>query len=130
MRLAGVKLTSLIAAFIGIGFFAGMFYRPLLVPWMLASGIFLVNYALSLLFFQAITRLSTSAAAGVAVISFLLRFGLMGLGLLGVALVLPEYLVATAICFLVVYTIFFAFELSMGVRGRKPASPPAAGGEV
>ncbi len=123
-------MTTLIAAFIGIGFLAGMFYRPLLVPWLLASGIFLANYALSLVFFKAMTRLSSSAAAGVAVISFMLRFGLMGLALLAVAMALPQYLLATAICFLVVYTFFFAIEISMGIRGRRAVSPPAAGGEA
>ena len=123
-------MTTLIAAFIGIGFLAGMFYRPLLVPWMLASGLFFANYALSLIFFSAMTRLTTSAAAGVAVMSFMLRFGLMGLGLMAIAMALPEYFLATAICFLVVYTFFFAIEISMGIKGRKPASPPAAGGEA
>lgn len=128
--MTGVKLTTLIAAFFGIGLLAGMIYRPLLVPWLLAAGLFLINFAISLLFLKAMARLKTSAAAGVAVISFLLRFGLLGLGLLAVALALPDHFLATAICFLVVYTVFFALEIFMGVKGRGMVRPPAAGGEA
>lgn len=109
------------------GMLAGIFVRPLLVPWMLASGLFLVNYAVSVIFLKAIPRLSAPAAAGVAVISFVIRFGLLGLALVGVAVGLKEYFLTTAICFLLVYTLFLVLEIAVGLKGR-PA--PTAGGEA
>lgn len=115
---------------LGIGIVSGIFIHSLMVPWLLASALFIVNYILSLFFLGPIARLGTSAAAGLAVVSFMLRFGLLGLGLVAVALALPEYFTVTAICFLVVYTVFFALEIAVGVRGRKAASPPAQGGEA
>lgn len=101
-----------------LGLVAGIIYRPLLVPWLLASGLFLVNFVFSLLFLAVMSHLKTSAAAGLAVVSFLVRFGLLGAGLLAVAILLPEYFVVTAVCFLVVYTIFFGIEIAIGLRGR------------
>ena len=86
--------------------------------------------SVSLFFMKAITRLSTAAAAGVAVMSFVIRFGLLGLALVGVALALPEYFLTTAICFLLVYTLFLVFEIAVGLKGRTVSSPPAAGGEL
>ena len=116
--------------FLAAGLVAGIIVRPLLVPWLLASGLFLANYSISLLFMRAIPRLSNAAAAGVAVMSFFIRFGLLGLALLGVALGLPEYLLTTAICFLLVYTLFLVFEIAVGLKGRPVSDPPAAGGEA
>ncbi|MHB0867679.1 MAG: hypothetical protein ACYC6B_06390 [Thermoleophilia bacterium] len=116
--------------FLAAGMVAGIFVRPLLVPWSLASCLFLVNYAVSLLFMRAIPRLSTSAAAGVAVMSFFMRFGLLGLALIGVALALKEYFLTTAICFLLVYTLFLGVEIAVGLKGQTVAKAPAAGGEA
>lgn len=118
-------------AFLAAGMAAGFLVRPLLVPWILASGLFLLNYSISLFFLRAIPRLSTSAAAGVAVVSFLLRFGLLGLALIGVALALKQYFLITAICFLLVYTLFLVFEIAVGVKGQRAVShPQAPGGEA
>lgn len=117
----------MMTAFLAAGMVAGIFVRPLLVPWLLASGLFLLNYSLSLIFMRAIPRLSTGAAAGVALLSFFLRFGLLGLALIGVALGLKQYFVTTAICFLLVYTLFLGFEIAVGVKGR---TVPNAGGEA
>lgn len=124
------KLTTLMTGFLAAGMIAGIFVRPLLVPWALASVLFLVNYAVSLIFLKAIARLSTAAAAGLALFSFFLRFGLLGLSLVAVALALPQYLLATAICFLLVYTLFMALEIAVGIKGRSVQGPPAAGGEA
>ena len=112
------------------GLAAGMVYRPLLVPWLLASCLIAVNFALSLLFVKAMSRLSTGAAAGVAVISFMLRLGLMGLGLVAVGVALPDYLLMTAICFLIVYTLFFALDIGANIRSRGAVEAPAQRGEV
>ena len=114
-------------AFLAAGMVAGLIVRPLLVPWMLASGLFLLNYSVSLIFMRAIPRLSTSAAAGVAVLSFFLRFGLLALALTGVALGLRDYFLTTAVCFLLVYTLFLVFEIAVGLKGR---AVPQAGGEA
>lgn len=111
------------------GMLAGIFVRPLLVPWLLASGLFLVNYALSLIFFKAMSRMTASAAAGVAVLSFVMRFGLLGLALVGVALGLKEYFLRAAICFLLVYTIFLVLEIAVGLKGRA-THQATSGGEV
>lgn len=124
------KLTTLMMVFLAAGLVAGMIVRPLLVPWLLASCLFLVNYSISLLFMRAIPRLSNAAAAGVAVMSFFLRFGLLGLALVGVALGLPEYLLTTAVCFLLVYTLFLIFEIAVGLKGRPVTESPAAGGKA
>lgn len=126
------KLTTIITAFLVAGMAAGILVRPLLVPWMLASGLFLLNYGVSLFFMRAIPRLTTSAAAGVAVLSFFLRFGLLALALFGVALALRQYFLTTAICFLLVYSLFLALEIAVGVKGRRQVSQrrPAAGGEA
>jgi len=125
------KLTTLMMVFLAAGIVAGIIVRPLLVPWLLASCLFLANYSISLLFMRAIPSLSNAAAAGVAVMSFFIRFGLLGLALVGVALALPEYLLTTAICFLIVYTLFLAFEIAVGLKGRPPIpDSPAAGGEL
>jgi hypothetical protein len=124
------KLTTLMMVFLAAGLVAGMFVRPLLVPWLLASCLFLVNYFLSILFMRAIPKLSNAAAAGVAVMSFFIRFGLLALALVGVALALPEYLLTTAICFLLVYTLFLVFEIAVGVKGRPVSDAPVAGGEL
>ncbi|MDO8736138.1 MAG: hypothetical protein Q7K29_03545, partial [Thermoleophilia bacterium] len=112
------------------GMVAGIIVRPLLVPWLLASCLFLANYSISLLFMRAIPRLSNAAAAGVAVMSFFIRFGLLGLALVGVALALPDQLVTTAICFLVVYTLFLVFEIAVGLKGRPVPDSPVTGGEL
>lgn len=120
----------LMAVVFGLGLAAGLFYHPFLVPWLLASALFVANFGLSVIFFKGMTRMSTSAAAGLAVVSFMIRLGLLGLGLLAIALTLPDYLLVTAISFLVVYTFFFAFEISIGIRGRKIARHSAAGGEA
>ncbi|GBE57185.1 hypothetical protein BMS3Abin01_00094 [bacterium BMS3Abin01] len=125
-----MKLTTMSGLLMAAGLAVGMVYRPLLVPWLLASCLFAVNFALSLVFFKAMSRLSTSAAAGVAVISFLLRLGLMGLGLVAIAVALPEYFLFTAVCFLAVYTLFFGLEIALGIKGRGMVRPPAAGGEA
>jgi len=114
--------------FVAIGIVAGLLYRPLLVPWLLASSLFIVNYFVSMLFMNAALKLQTGAAAGIAVMSLLLRFGLLGLALLAVALTVPEQFVATSICFLGVYTISLALEIFLGVRSRTVTRPPAAGG--
>lgn len=117
--------------FLAAGMAAGLLVRPLLVPWILASGLFLLNYCVSLFFMRAIPRLSTSAAAGVAVLSFFLRFGLLALALFGVALALRQYFLTTAICFLLAYTLFLVMEIAMGIKGRRGVSRrPAAGGEA
>lgn len=113
----GALLT--LSAIIGlITLAAALFVHPLLVPWLLASLIFTLNYAISLLFLLAINRLKTTAAAGVAVLSFLMRFGLIGLGLLTVALALHDYFLATAICFLVLYTAFLGLEIFVNIKTR------------
>lgn len=112
---------------LAVGMVAGLVVRPLLVPWLLASCLFIVNYFLSLLFLKAIARLGTSAAAGVAVLSFFIRFTLMGLALVAVALALREYFVTTAVCFLLVYTLFMCLEIAAGLKGRGVARPPAGG---
>ncbi|MBE0430021.1 MAG: hypothetical protein IBX61_09170 [Thermoleophilia bacterium] len=114
-------------AFLAAGLGAGLVVRPLLAPWILASGLFVLNYSVSLFFMRAIPRLSTSAAAGVAVLSFFLRFGLLGIALVGVALGLREYFMTTAVCFLLIYTLFLVFEIAVGLRGRTVISP---GGEA
>lgn len=101
-----------------LGLAVGVFYRPFLVPWLLASALFLVNFVLSLFFLAAMSRVTTKAAAALAVVSFLIRFGLLGVGLLAVALALPEHFLVTAVCFLAVYTIFFGIEIAIGLRGR------------
>ncbi len=111
------------------GMLAGILYRPLLVPWLLASGLFLFNYAASLLFLKGMTRLGTGAAAGLAVVSFLLRFVLLGASLVAVALVWPDRLVMTAVSFLVIYTLFFALETAVNLRSSKGDST-AQGGEA
>jgi len=116
--------------FLAAGLVAGIFIRPLLVPWLLASCLFLVNYALSLFFTRALTRLSTAAAAGVAVLSFGIRFGLMGLALIVVALTLKDSFLMTAVCFLLVYTLFLGLEIAVGLKGRTTAGPSASGGEL
>lgn len=112
------------------GMLAGIIVRPLLVPWLLASGLFLVNYVLSLIFLKAMSRLSSSAAAGVAVLSFVIRFGLLGLALIGVALGLKEQFLTTAICFLLVYTLFLVLEIAVGLKGRPATESTTAGGEA
>jgi hypothetical protein len=124
------KLTTVMMVFIAAGMVAGIFIRPLLVPWLLSSSLFILNYSLSLLFMRPISRLATGAAAGVALLSFFLRFGLLGLGLIAMALALPEYFLTTAICFLVVYTLFLGLEIAVGIKGRTVADQPAAGGEA
>ena len=108
----------LMAAIFVLGLIAGIVFRSFLVPWLLASGLFLVNFLISLLFLAAMSHVKSGAAAGLALLSFVVRFGLLGAGLLTVALVLPEYLLVTAICFLAVYTIFFGIEIAIGLRGR------------
>ncbi len=112
------KLATMMTAVIAVGLLLGLVVRPLFAPWALAAAIFAVNYGLSLPFMPLIGRVSAGAAAGVAVLSFLLRFGLIGLGLLLVALALPQYFVSTAICFLVAYTAFLGLEIFVGLRGR------------
>ena len=112
------KLASLMTVVIGVGLLVGVLDRPLFAPWALAAGIFAVNYGLSLPFMPLIARLNAGAAAGVAILSFLIRFGLIGLGLLLVALALPNYFVMTSICFLVVYTAFLTLEIFVGLRSR------------
>lgn len=124
------KLTTVMMVLIAAGMVAGIFYRPLLVPWLLSSALFILNYSLSLLFMSPISQLATSAAAGVALLSFFLRFGLLGLGLIAVALALPEYFLTTAICFLLVYTLFLGLEIAVGIRGNTVPDQPAAGGEA
>ena len=125
------KMATLMAAVIGVGLLAGMFVRPLLVPWMLSAAIFIVNYGLSLLFLQSMGRLKAGAAAGVAVLSFLIRFGLIGMGLLLVALALPVYFMATALCFLVVYTVFVGLEVIVGLKYRdRDGRTASAGGKM
>jgi len=116
--------------FLAAGMVAGIFVRPLLVPWLLASCIFMANYSISLLFSRAIYKLSVPVAAGVAIMSFVIRFGLIGLALIAVALALKEYFLTTAICFLLVYTLFFALEIAVGIKGRAVSSPSATGGEM
>lgn len=106
------------AAVFVLGLIAGFFVRPFLVPWLLASGLFLVNFVFSLIFLAAMSHVKASAAAGIAVISFMVRFGLLGLGLVAVALTLPEHFLITAVCFLAVYTIFFGIEITIGIKGR------------
>ncbi|RJQ46586.1 MAG: hypothetical protein C4534_02530 [Gaiellales bacterium] len=106
------------AAIFVLGLAAGVLYRPFLVPWLLASALFLVNFAFSLIFLAAMSRVKASAAAGIAVVSFVVRFGLLGAGLLAVALALPQHFLVTAVCFLTVYTIFFGIEIAIGLRGR------------
>lgn len=107
------------AAIFVIGLVAGLIAGPVfLVPWLLSSGLFLVNFVLSLIFLAAMSRVKASAAAGIAVMSFMVRFGLLGVGLLAVALTLRDYFLVTAVCFLVVYTIFFGIEIVIGLRGR------------
>ena len=59
--------------------------------------------------------------------SFFLRFGLLALALTGVALALREHFVTTAICFLLVYTLFLVFEIAVGLKGR---AMPHAGGKA
>ncbi len=115
--------------FLAAGLAAGIVVRPLLVPWLLASCLFIANYSISLLFSRAIPRLSVSAAAGVAVTSFLMRFGLMALALIAVALTLKEYFLTTAICFLLVYTLFLGLEIAVGLKSRT-VSGGTAGGEM
>jgi hypothetical protein len=122
-----MKLTTLLGALMAAGLGVGMVYRPLLVPWLLASGLIAVNFALSLLFLRAMAHLGTGAAAGVAVVSFMLRLGLMGLGLVAVAVALPDYLLMTAVCFLAVYTLFFALEIGSSVYGRGSGSSAQRG---
>lgn len=112
------KLAALMTAVITIGLLLGLLVRPLFAPWALASAIFVLNYGMSLPFMPLIGRLNAAAAAGIAVISFLIRFGLIGLGLLLVALALPQYFVSTAICFLAVYTVFLGLEIFVGLKGR------------
>lgn len=124
------KLTTVMMVLIAAGMVAGIFIRPLLVPWLLSSALFILNYSLSLLFMRPISQLATSAAAGVALLSFFLRFGLLGLGLIAVALALPEYFLTTAICFLLVYTLFLGLEIAVGIRGNTVPDQPAAGGEA
>lgn len=124
------KLTTLMMVFLAAGVVAGLAYRPLLVPWLIASCLFIVNYFVSMLFMRGATRLSTGAAAGVAITSFFLRFGLLGLALITVALTLRDQFLATAICFLVVYTLFLGLEIAVGLKGRAVSNPPAAGGEL
>jgi hypothetical protein len=124
------KLTTLMMVFLAAGLVAGMIVRPLLIPWLLASCLFLANYFLSMLFMRAIPKLSNAAAAGVAVMSFFIRFGLLGLALVGVALGLPEYFLTTAICFLLVYTLFLVFEIAVGLKSRPVTDSPVAGGEA
>jgi hypothetical protein len=113
--------------FLAAGLVAGIFIRPLLVPWLLASCLFIVNYAISLLFSRAIYRFSVPAAAGIAIMSFVVRFGLIGLALIAVALALKEYFLTTAICFLLVYTLFLGLEIAVGLKGRAVSHPPAGG---
>lgn len=107
----------MVALFV-LGLIAGVIVRPFLVPWLLASGLFLVNFIFSLIFLAAMSHVKSSAAAGIAVISFMVRFGLLGLGLLAVALLLPDHFLVTAVCFLAVYTIFFGIEIAIGIKGR------------
>ncbi len=116
--------------FLAAGLVAGIFVRPLLVPWLLASGLFIANYFISLLFMRAISRLTTAAAAGVALVSFFLRFGLLALALVAVALALPQLFLTTAICFLLVYTLFLGLEIVVGLKSRAVPKSPAAGGEA
>ena len=116
--------------FIAAGLAAGVIVRPLLVPWALASCLFLLNYSISLVFMKAIPRLPTAAAAGVALVSFFLRFGLLALALIGVALGLRQYFLTTAICFLLVYTLFLGLEIAVGLKGRSVSGSTAAGGEM
>ncbi len=108
----------MMTAVIAVGLLLGLAVRPLLAPWALAAAVFILNYGLSLPFMPMIGRLSAAAAAGLAMISFLIRFGLIGLGLLLVALALPHYFVSTAVCFLVIYTAFLGLEIIVGLRGR------------
>ena len=116
--------------FLAAGLAAGVVVRPLLVPWLLASCLFILNYTISIFFMRAIPRLSTAAATGVALVSFFLRFGLMAIGLVGVALGLREYFLTTAICFLLVYTLFLGLEIAVGLKGRPVSNPTATGGEM
>ena len=112
------KLATMMTIVIAAGMLVGLLVHALLLPWLLSSAIFVVNYALSLLFLAPMARLQAGAAAGVAVLSFLIRFGLIGLGLLLVALALPQYFLATAICFLAVYSAFLLLEIFVGLKGR------------
>ena len=122
------RLTTLAAVIVVVALAALLFVRQLLAPWLLASLILLANLGLSLLFMQAIRRLKAAAAAGVAVLSFLVRFGLIALGLLVVALALPDYLLSTAICFLAVYTVSLGLEIFVNLKAKTVAS--SAGGEA
>lgn len=120
------KLTAAMAAVIGAGVVAGLLVPGLLVPWLLASSLFMVNLILFLVFFRFMARVGPAAAAGVAVLSFLFRFGVMGLGLALMALLLPGYFLAAAVCFLVVYTLFLGLEIAAGLKGRTVI--PGSGG--
>ena len=75
--------------FIAAGLVAGIFIRPLLVPWLLASSLFILNYSLSLLFMRPISRLASRRrrrGAG----EFFPPVRLLGLGLIAMALALPD----------------------------------------
>ena len=116
--------------FLATGMVAGIFIRPLLVPWALASCLFFLNYSISLVFMKAVPRLPAAAATGVALVSFLLRFGLLALALIGVAVGLKQYFLTTAVCFLLVYTLFLGLEIAVGLKGRPVPGSPAAGGDM
>ena len=116
--------------FLAAGIVAGLIYRPLLVPWLVASCLFTINYFVSMLFMNAAANLKVGAAASVAIMSFFLRFGLLGMALVTIALTMRERFLATAICFLVVYTLFMGLEIAVGIRGRTITRPPATGGEA
>lgn len=128
MRTLTGKLVTVMAAVIGAGSGVGLFVRPVLVPWLLASLLFLVNLGLSLVFFRLLARFSPAAAAGLALLSLALRLGLVALGLLLAGWLLPAYFAATAVSFLVVYTLFVGLEIVMGLKLRPGTGAPVSGG--
>ena len=123
------KIIVVMAAVVAAGVVAGLFNRPLLAPWLLSAALFAANLALSLVFFRVLARLSPAAAAGLAMLSLVLRLGLVALGLALVGWLLPGHFAATAVSFLVVYTIFVGAEIAMGLKAR-PQSGAAGKGSA
>lgn len=127
MRTASGRLALVMAAVVAAGLLMGLMAPVLIAPWLLAAVIFFVNYGLSLAAFRLTLRLGTAAAASMALAAFMLRLAFIGLSLVLVAVYLRDYFLATALSFLVLYTVYLGLEVAMSARQR-PGGGPAAGG--
>lgn len=125
MRAAAGMVVLIMAAVVAAGLLLGLLARPLVEPWLLAAGIFFVNYFLSLASFRLAVRLSATAAAALALAAFLARLAFIGASLVLIAIYLRDYFLASAFSFLVLYTVYLGLEIAFSYRRRRSGEAPA-----